>query len=770
MRSPSAPWVEPQPLEVPQALLDFTGEPCLIAELLMRRGITTPAQVRAFFDPRAYTPTAAGELPDLEKGAQRITRAIQQQERIGIWGDFDVDGQTATTLLYSTLKDLGANVTYHIPVRARESHGVNLVHLEQMLQDGVQVVLTCDTGITAHEAVDFAAQQHVDFVITDHHTLPDALPRACAVVNPQRLPQNHPLNSLPGVGTAYKFAEELYRLAGRPSDVLQYTDLVALGTVADVARLSGDSRYLVQLGLEQLRLNQRLGLQVLYELAEINPAQINEEHIGFAIAPRLNAIGRLDDSNPIVEWLTTSNEAFARRIATHLEGLNAHRKLLCDQVFQGALAQIQQNPAFLEDPVLLLMHAQWPGGVVGIAASRLVELYQRPVILLTTPPGQTARGSARSVDGINITAAISENQQWLLGFGGHPMAAGMSIAPENITEFRRGLIRSITRMTKDQPASIQLNIDAYLDFDQLTLDLVEKMDQLAPFGAGNPPIVLATRNLILRESSLLGKNRDHLQALVEDPAGNTRRVIWWQGAGSPLPDGRFDLAYTARASNFRGQVSLSLEWIGARWVSESIEVPSKKQLELIDARFEIEPGQAIAAYLDQPGVMIWREGESASTLQGADRYHLQPAHTLVIYNLPPGHTELHAVLQAVNPQRVVLLAVPSGSDQPQAFLQRLSGLIRYAIRAQAGWVTLAGLAGACGQREITVRLGVDWLVAKGVFCQPRQEDEKTQLAEGGLLDTARVNEIEPKLKAILQETAAFRAFYLRATPQQILAQ
>jgi single-stranded-DNA-specific exonuclease len=309
-------------------------------------------------------------------------------------------------------------------VRARESHGINLPVLEQLINQGVELLLTCDTGISAHEALDYAQSRAVPVLVTDHHDLPPSLPNALALVNPKRLPEDHPLATLPGVGVAYKLAEELYRRAGRPEASAALLDLVALGIVADLALLSGETRYLLQCGLQALRQTRRLGLQAMLELAEIAPQNLAEEHISFVLGPRLNALGRLADANRAIELLTTQDMGRARILALELEGLNAERKLLTDQVFQAAQAQIEADRSLLDEAALVLAHPAWPGGVVGIVASRLVEYYHRPVVLLSAPPGQLARGSARSVEGINITAAIAANQRLLNGFGGHPMAAG----------------------------------------------------------------------------------------------------------------------------------------------------------------------------------------------------------------------------------------------------------------------------------------------------------------------------------------------------------
>ena len=297
-------WMEPAPLRYPDLLPDLHP---LVAQTLVRRGMNTPEAARAFLDSNAYSPTKSSELPGLIEAVDRVERAIKQHDPICIWGDFDVDGQTSTTVLFQTLRVLDADITFHIPVRGLESHGVNIPFLKEIIGRGAKLILTCDTGVTANEAVEYARTCGVEMIITDHHDLPDILPQAFSVINPKMLPAGHPLSTLAGVGVAYKFAEEL--IAHFPTVDFQtdsLLDLVALGLVADLAILKGDARYLVQKGLVQLRNTKRLGLQVMMEMAELVPVNLTEEHIGFVLGPRLNALGRLGDANPAVELLTTT--------------------------------------------------------------------------------------------------------------------------------------------------------------------------------------------------------------------------------------------------------------------------------------------------------------------------------------------------------------------------------------------------------------------------------------------------------------------------------
>jgi single-stranded-DNA-specific exonuclease len=770
LKSPAYEWLEPQPVAMPAAFQDAVGGHPLLAELLIRRGFNTIEKARPFLDPRAYNPCSPDVLPDLSRAADRLEGAIHSQELIGVWGDFDVDGQTSTALLVSGLRRLGARVTWHIPVRARESHGVNLPNLTTFIDSGVQLVLTCDTGITAHDEVAYAHNRNVDMIITDHHTLPPELPAAYAVVNPQRLASDHPLASLCGVGCAYKLLEELYLRRDRGDDVTQFLDLVALGMVADLAALTGDGRYLVQRGLEVLRGGQRLGLQVMLKKAELSNLHLTEEHISYVLAPRLNAVGRLDDANPLVEFLTSTDQASIEPIAESMERLNSRRKLLCDQVFEGALSQIEAQPALLDNPALVLNHPDWPAGVIGIVASRLVELYNRPAILLASPPGQLARASARSVEGINITAAIAAHQELLLAFGGHPMAAGFAIDPAKIPEFRHALNRSLKKATEGRPSDRTLAIDAILPLEQLNLELVETLERMAPFGPGNSAPVLATRGLRLQSPpTKVGKSGEHLQILVEDAYGSGRKVIWWQGEASQVPEERFDLAYTVRASNFRGQAEIQIEWLHARVIEESLRLARPSRYTILDYRQEPDPAVRLCELLkDSSDTQVWAEGETPPQSNGVSRYNLAPAATLVIWSVPPGRAELTAALQVVAPKKAALFANQAASDGYEDFLTRLAAMLNYAIHHNEGRAEITRLAAALSQREITIRKGLDCLVALGQVSLCAQDGDRLQVAAGNKTRVAALPQIEIELRSLLQETAAFRAYFTRANPDQLL--
>lgn len=823
------PPVDPQPdllqwlAEWQGATGDDPGRPVdrgvqILAQTLHRRGFHTLEQTRQFMLAEAYQPAPADELPGMQIAVDRLWQAIDKGETILVWGDFDVDGQTSTSLLVSALRQLGGKVRWHIPVRANESHGVNVPVLSRLLddhdQDRISLVLTCDTGISAVEAVDYANRQGVQVLVTDHHELPPALPEALALINPNFLPEEHPLHSLPGVGVAYKLAEALFAAAGRGLEVEQFLDLAAVGCVADVALLRGETRYLVQRGLQLLAERQRLGLRLMLEAADVPLGLVNEQVIAFTLAPRLNSLGRLDDANPVVDFLTGEDEGLARVFVARLEALNARRQLLTSQTLQGALAQIEREPELLDDPILLLSHPAWPAGVVGIVANRLVEQFGKPAILLAAPPGEAAHGSARSVEGFDITAALRWVQETtaaaaessadpgaiFYGYGGHRMAAGMSLPAERIPELRQRLRQAAALQDLQQ---MSLPIDAFLEFSELSLELVNQLERLAPFGAGNPPLVFATQNLEVVQATRIGRGQEHLRLLLRDSQGLEKEALWWQSAdlaGSlDLRSGLVDLAYELRASNYGGQDRLQLTWKDFRPAIQAETGESLLRRQVLDHRMELHPLPSLRSILaKQPAAQVWAEAEAVTALRKqfpqaklVDRKTFEPAPVLVIWTPPCSRAELTHALNLVQPDTVYLFNLPPEAERINPFLQRLAGLVKYTLRTRQGRVELGQLAVATGQTLLAVRLGLDWLATKGYIAI--QDDQGEQLIivplegrpgdmDGSANDAnTELEELSSKprdespenlaaqIEILLQEAAAFRGYYRRADQDRLIS-
>ncbi len=780
-------WIEPADFSIPPEISTALGGHSIVVQALVERCFhhrhdkiqdlsqsqleDEVGRVRAYLDPDCYQPCSFIDLPGMASAIERLVAAIQKQEPILIWGDFDVDGQTSTALLSSALRSLGGKVETYIPDRFKESHGINLPKLKHYLEKGFRLILTCDTGISALEPVDLANDHNVDVIITDHHDLPPILPQALAVINPRLLPGDHPLSSLPGVGVAYELIAGLLHRFGREQEKLEYLDFVALGIIADLAIIKGDVRYLLQLGIQQLRLSQRPGLRAIFERVELDPSGLTEDHVGFLIAPRLNALGRLADANIGVDLLTTQDLSSARIMALQLEALNTRRRFMTSSVFQGALTQIRAAPEILDQPVIILDNPSWPSGVIGIVASRLVERFGKPVLLITSGEDGIGRGSARSVEGINITNVLTQVSDRLLTFGGHPMAAGFSLPFSGIPDFRKAVIRRVQPLAKSEAS---LKIDGYLPFSSVDIGLVEDIERLAPFGPGNPPLTLVCRNLRIKNHTILGREEEHLSIrVVEEETGNSQRVIWWQGAGWALPEGIFDLAYQVRSRNVRGNTEILVEWVDFRLVSQETTTVSLSRWKpkIVDYRNEPHPLAMLKLILARGDYQIWAEGESVkklatSGIPSKDRNELGPVENLIIWTIPPGPQELQAVVNACVPQRIFLFGQQPERENPQYFLSRLSGLVKYVIRHDQGMVSLTQLAAATAQRVSSVKRGLEWLASQGAITVKFEEKQEMVLIEGG------GNFSEPfeqrawqQVVGILTETEAFRNFFVKADLQ-----
>ncbi len=763
-------------MHVPAALRRAVGGHPLVAETLARRGIVTPEAARAFLDPAAYALASPLDLPDMDLAVERLRRAVDRGEALAVWGDLDADGQTATALLVEALGSLGAVVRFVVPTR-REGHGLRPEGVQRLALEGIRLIVTCDTGVTAHAAAGLAASLGVDLIVTDHH-VPDRdaepggpadgsagavrLPPALAVVNPWRLPPGHPLGPLTGVGVAFALAEALDPQAARRA-----LDLLALGTVADVGSLTGDNRALVQRGLEALRHTSRPGLHALYRRAGVRPEGLTEEHIAFALGPRLNALGRLADASAGVELLLTAEPGRAALLAADMEALNARRQWLTRQVMDGALAQIREVPALEQDhAALVLSDPGWLPGVTGIVAGRLAEQFGKPAVLIAAPAtGELARGSGRSVPGVDLIAALRRCAPLLEDYGGHPGAAGFALPPERIPALRAALSQAVAAQAATAPQPV-LRLDAIVELPELNLDLVAQIGRLAPFGRGNPPPILGVRNLRVLSETALGPAGEHRRLTVEDDQDRTQTVFWWQGAGWPLPHGRFDLAVTVGSHDYRGMPNVQVQWIAAREREPGHEVIRPSYAAAVRDYRAIEgEDEALQVLHDEceRELQVWAEGIEPPGVASRTRRELEAGSRLVVWTTPPGPRELQAALDAARPTELILFARDTGLDKATPFLERLAGAAQFALRSRDGWVDLEAAAARLGHRVATVQVGLEWLAAGGRVRLLEKTRGRWRLAPGtGRPDAEAVRSARRRLGDVLLETAAYRAYFRRA--------
>jgi single-stranded-DNA-specific exonuclease len=529
------------------------GSP-LLARLLANRGLIKPEEIHAFLNLASYQPTSGWELPDMEPAVARILQAIERREPILIYGDFDVDGITGTSVLYETLKKhLNANVSFYIPDRATEGHGLHsaaLIRLTSSRQ--IKLVITTDTGITNFSEVSLLNGLGVDTIVTDHHALPENLPPAVANINSQRLDETHPLGYLCGAGVAYKLCEILLEKLLPPAEASRAAenllDIVAVGTVVDMVPLLRENRYLVYRGLQVLNRRQRPGFHEILEQAGVKPeSTITSETLGFTIGPRLNALGRLERADQGVELITSTDPERIRIIAAHLEFLNRKRRDLCDQTFLDAESHLQKTGGLGDQRAIILASPDWNPGIIGIVASRLIEKYHVPVFMMVVDPDKAeVRCSARSIPGFHLHDQLLALEEYFIGFGGHAGAAGFALKLERLEAFKRDLHAICTREITEEQMRPIIDVDAKLDWSQVNPHLIALVDKLAPFGMQNPSPKFVLENVYVAAQRYMGEDERHIKLVLANSMGrNTETntplegIIWNFGrkerfdAGSP---------------------------------------------------------------------------------------------------------------------------------------------------------------------------------------------------------------------------------------------
>jgi single-stranded-DNA-specific exonuclease len=524
----------------------------VLARLLYNRGIQSAADAKTFLDLPEYQPTSGLELPDMAIGIQRMVQAIEKQEPVLIYGDFDVDGITGTSLLYECLKTLGAKVSYYIPDRALEGHGLNTTALCRLVSSrALKLVITTDTGITNFNEVSLLNGLGVDTIVTDHHELPENLPPAVANINPQRFEdKSHPLALLAGVGVAYKFCELLIQafspqhLSAEEAASLteQLLDLVAIGTVADLASLHRDNRYLVYRGLQVLQQRKRLGVRQILENAGTKPeAELTSETVGFTIGPRLNAIGRLSNATEAVELLTTSDVERVNTLAAHLEHLNRRRQELCESTYLEAQQYFSASGGIGQRKAIIIGSPDWNLGVIGIVASRLIEAYHVPVFMMMIDESQQiARCSARSIPGFHMHEALTHVADMLTVFGGHSGAGGCTLPLAKLPAFKEAMYQYADKVLTEDMTRPIVHVDDRLAWSQVNLYLVDVLDKLAPFGQDNPSPRFVLENMAIAAQRAIGADGKHRKLILRpfrEPNAKTIDALLWN-AGSQSFDGK----------------------------------------------------------------------------------------------------------------------------------------------------------------------------------------------------------------------------------------
>jgi single-stranded-DNA-specific exonuclease len=531
--------------------------PAHIARVLVARGIADPDTAARFLEPRLRDLTPPDQMKDLARAAERVARAVMTGEPIAVYGDFDVDGVTSVSLLHAFFKDLGTEVRTYIPLRMGEGYGLNEEAVATLAGEGVRVLITVDCGISDVAPIERAAALGLDVIVTDHHRVTHGLPPAFAVVDPNRPDCEFPFKHLAGVGLAFylaaatrrKLEEAGWAEKGPLPDLRRVIDLVALGTVADIAELSGENRILTRFGLAMLTEETRVGIRALKETAGIARREVTAGTVGYQLGPRINAAGRLGDATLGLTLLTTDSVSVAVRCAHQLEEANRKRQGLEQEILEDARRRIAASPEMAGRSSIVLSSERWHPGVVGIVASKLVEEFNKPTILLAEGPHH-ARGSARSVSGYNIHEGIGACQELLVTFGGHRMAAGLELERGRIGAFTAAFEAVTAKALDGVDRRPSLHLDMELGFAEVNEEFINELSRLAPFGFGNPEPVVATRGARIAKKQVVGTR--HLKCLIEHE-GFQHEAIWF-GRGHALnaiPE-VVDVAYQAHLDTYLG--------------------------------------------------------------------------------------------------------------------------------------------------------------------------------------------------------------------------
>ncbi len=697
------------------------NEKSLIKRLLMSRGIKTEEEMHEFLHPLEMTLTTPDAFTDMQKTVDRLSTAIDNNETIIIYGDFDADGVTSTSVLYKTLKYLNANVHYFIPDRENEGHGFDKKALIKLMTTvKPKVIISVDCGISDVDAVKFINSfKIIDVIITDHHEAPEELPEAYAIINPKApgalnenlsAKQIEYLTYLAGCGVAFKVSQALLMKYGKTQFVYEILPFVAVGTVADVVPLLGENRYFVTKGLELISQGKHYGLKRLLESAGYDITNgITSENIAFGIAPRINASGRLDTVDAALKVLISDNPQEIEMAVTTLNELNKVRQTLCQEVFEQADKMVQKDGN--KSPAIVLYSEAWHIGIIGIVASKLVEKYYKPVFLMTYVKDKDQfRCSARSIEGVPLYDVINANAELFDGFGGHKLAAGLSFTGST-TPFevvKRALCETVKEYTVNKELKPFVNIDLLVEPSDITSELVEEISQMEPFGASNPSPIFQMNGLKVKQKRLMGSDNSHLRLTVSSGA-NEFTAIWWKKGDVSLNSGDdLDIAFHPQLNEFNGNISVQLIIDDVHSDALIEETPAKNNYKIYDNRNKTGILPNVNDYIKTSKWNIRVFAESKYILDTIKKFpelaskvftrqDIPQCDILMFFDYPADRYTLDTILEKAQPKGIHFMNYEPKILDEQEFLKTFTGMIKFAAHNNNGKIELIRCASFLGK-------------------------------------------------------------------------
>jgi len=782
-------WVTGSAIRLSEKFVKSVGGQSLVLNILACRGYVEIDETLAFLNPEYYQSTPVEELPGLIGAVNRIYSAVENRECICILGDHDVESQTATAILFSVLKALEVQAFYCIRSALDKSSYIcqqilsQIIYPDQIVGEDPRfpkcnwpkpsLLITCGLGIKSYESISLARDHGVDVIILYDRDLSQVFLDAIAVVNPKSLPSDHPLNDLPCVGVIYKIVECLYKRVNQFEELEQILDLVAVGILADNVKLRGDTRYLLQKGLAQLVKPSRVGFEILFKQLNIRTENINEAIIRYRLIPRLNVLSHSSDTNALIEFLLTEDKNRARVIGYQMESLYQQKESLVVQGIQSVVSRLDQDPKLLQHHLIFLPDINYPESILGIMAYRFVEMYMKPVILISASEDQICRGIARSLEGVNLLNAIKDCAEIIEDYDGHSLAIGFRINKENIELFYERISQLV--ISKGERPETELIIDGEVSLSDIDLDFIEDVERLAPFGLGNPYPTLIGTSVIIGNINEFGRNSEHLRLKIVDEENNKSEVIWWSGGlKSQLPINELvDLAFRVRSTDYHGKKGVFVDLIDIRPAQQkNKDHIGRQKVQVIDYRQSLRKFEELSTLSKNVDCKIFAEGQARGLLENKgivafNRYTLQNAKHLVIWNSPVSQASFVEILKKANPDFVYLFDNPTENEHLAQFMKKLSGYIKFALSNYGGRLDIQVLAANTAHLEVTVLKGIELLIARGdIDLLDQGEYWITVVERSGQTDydLCQLNKI---LEELIEETNAFKSFY-RRMPESIV--
>lgn len=552
-------WIENEiePSEI-ESLSKELGISRIMSKVLLNRGLKDADSIKKFISPSLDNMNDPFMLKDMDKAVNRIEKAIAKGEKTIIFGDYDVDGITGTSILYSFLKRQSVDVHYYIPDRIDEGYGLSISALQKIREENPNLIITVDCGISAIEEVNFIKESNIDIIVTDHHQCGETIPNANAVINPHRPDCKYPFKELAGVGVTFRLIDAVCKKMGLGEIYLEYLDLVALGTIADLVPLLDENRIIAKYGMQKMRNSNNLGMRTLVECAGINDKDITAGMVAFVIAPRINAAGRLGDAARAVELFTTSDEKKALKISIELNEENNKRQNAQTEIYEQAVEIIEKEIDLEREKVIVVAKEGWHPGIIGIVASKITDKYYKPCIMICSENG-IGKGSGRSIEAFNLFEALSHCKDILIKYGGHELAAGLTIDMDRIGEFRKVVNQYADSVLQEKDLIPRLMIEAYLSRKDISLENVQELKMLAPFGQGNPGPVFAYKRLRISEIKPVG-DKKHLKMVVKDGTFYVDAIGFNMGEYADIYSDRdfLDLAFSLEINTWNSVESVQL--------------------------------------------------------------------------------------------------------------------------------------------------------------------------------------------------------------------